>query len=335
MKNNRPTGQIVRLGHLAFITVVINGLSYTIREQDDSTKFANALAALKAENWDQLYEILAPVEVKYASVSGVTVTRKGVTWNGMAINGTIADRLMQFAEEGLPYEPLSKFLDKLMQNPSKRATEELYTFLEHKNLPITDNGNFLAYKKINSDWYSVTSGKVTLLTGKANANGQIYNGIGEEITIPRNQVNDDKEVHCSYGLHAGTIEYAKGFSGSKLVIVEINPADVVSIPSDYNCSKLRTCRYKVVGEYEEDLRKALYQSQFNDTADLHFEVDSSWIDSIEYTDSVLTINKMGGGTIVHTGVPRTVAMEWQSIDQAGGSSGAFYNQKVRNIYPTL
>jgi hypothetical protein len=33
------------------------------------------------------------------------------------------------------------------------------------------------------------------------------------------------------------------------MILKINPADVVSIPSDYNNTKGRTCRYEVVGEH--------------------------------------------------------------------------------------
>jgi hypothetical protein len=54
------------------------------------------------------------------------------------------------------------------------------------------------------------------------------------LKCPRNKVDDDKEVGCSYGFHAGTVEYAKDFlggSGRHLMIVEINPADVVSIPN--------------------------------------------------------------------------------------------------------
>jgi hypothetical protein len=36
------------------------------------------------------------------------------------------------------------------------------------------------------------------------------------------------------------------------VIVKINPRDVVSIPTDYNDSKGRACRYEVVDEIDKD-----------------------------------------------------------------------------------
>jgi hypothetical protein len=34
------------------------------------------------------------------------------------------------------------------------------------------------------------------------------------------------------------------------MVVEIDPRDVVSVPHDCECQKLRTSRYKVVGHYE-------------------------------------------------------------------------------------
>jgi hypothetical protein len=87
--------------------------------------------------------------------------------------------------------------------------------------------------------------------------------------MPRNKVDDDKNVGCSYGFHAGTVEYAKDFMGREghLMIVEINPADVVSIPTDCQFQKLRTCKYKVVGEYEIDLTDPLYASRFETDQD--------------------------------------------------------------------
>jgi hypothetical protein len=46
-------------------------------------------------------------------------------------------------------------------------------------------------------------------------------------------------------VHAGSLSYATGF-GPTHVIVKIDPADVVSIPTDCSCQKLRTCAYEVV-----------------------------------------------------------------------------------------
>ena len=70
--------------------------------------------------------------------------------------------------------------------------------------------------------------------------------------MARNSVCDDADVGCSYGFHAGSYDYAKGYAGGggHLVVVEIDPTDVVSVPKDCSCQKLRTAKYKVVSVYE-------------------------------------------------------------------------------------
>lgn len=181
-------------------------------------------------------------------VGNVRVVGSEVFYDNTRLGGVVVDRIFDFMSNKLPVEPIMLFINKLFQNPSSRAVNELYTFLEHKNMPITSEGNFRAYKGLRDDFYSVTSGNLTLVQGKVK-DGNIYNGVGETIECIRHQVDDNKDHTCSYGLHAGSLEYAKGFAQGKMVIVEINPADVVSIPSDCDGQKLRTCKYKVVEEY--------------------------------------------------------------------------------------
>ena len=53
---------------------------------------------------------------------------------------------------------------------------------------------------------------------------------------------------CSYGLHFCSEGYLRHFGGDRVVILKINPRDVVSIPTDYNNTKGRCCRYEVIGE---------------------------------------------------------------------------------------
>jgi hypothetical protein len=70
------------------------------------------------------------------------------------------------------------------------------------------------------------------------------------IETERRQVDDNTHAECSYGLHVGSHQYASGFRGAngRLLIVKVNPRDVVSVPSDGAAQKIRTCRYEVVAE---------------------------------------------------------------------------------------
>jgi len=240
-----------------FITVVLDGERHSINA--GNLLFSKALDAYKADDWDAFIACVNPeIRLKslYASYEGIEVKDGNLYVFGDPVHSTLATRVISFLEHGLDCVHLFKFILKLNLNPSKRAVDELYTFLEHRALPITDNGNFLAYKAVRADYTDKHTGK-------------FVNTIDAVLEMPRNKVDDDKNVGCSYGFHAGTVEYAKDFLGGQghLMIVEINPADVVSIPTDCQFQKLRTCKYKVVGEYEIDLTDPLYASRFETDQD--------------------------------------------------------------------
>ena len=255
-----------------FITVVLDGERHSINAGNGL--FSKALEAYKVNDWDAFIGCVNPtIRLKslYASYEGIEVKDGNLYVFDEPVHSTLATRVLSFLEAGLDCVHLFKFILKLNLNPSKRAVDELYTFLEHRALPITDNGNFLAYKAVRDDY----SDKYT---------GKFINTIDAVLEMPRNKVDDDKNVGCSYGFHAGTVEYAKDFMGREghLMIVEINPADVVSIPTDCQFQKLRTCKYKVVGEYEIDLTDPLYASRFetdqDDDVDLWSDVCSDCLE---------------------------------------------------------
>jgi signal peptidase I len=127
-----------------------------------------------------------------------------------------------------------------MSNPSRAAVSELYDWLEKTSLPITEDGDFLAYKKVRDDYRDFHTGTWD-------------NSVGRILTMPRNQVDDERDRHCSTGLHFCSLSYLPRYHGGRgrVMIVKINPGDVVSIPSDYDYAKGRTCGYQVIGEHRE------------------------------------------------------------------------------------
>jgi hypothetical protein len=248
------------------LSVFLKGKQFTIYASD--SKFESAVKAFTENNQEELYLVLNPAQVfksLYAKYEQVEVKDGNVYVSGDPISNIIAERILQFLAQGVDCLPVFKFITKLNLNPSSRAVNELYTFLEHKFLPLTGSGNFLAYKALRSDFTDVHTGKFD-------------NNVGNVLEMPRNKVDDNKEAGCSYGFHAGTLEYARGFRpcSGKLVLVEINPADVVSIPTDCECQKLRTCKYKVVAEYEVPLEDLTYESRY--TTDYDEDVDREWDD---------------------------------------------------------
>lgn len=215
------------------------------------------LDKLDVEDYEGLEELLSvkkAVEV-YASASGVEVDDIGVKYNGNYIDNYATQKILEFMKAKLPVKSLLNFVSKVMANPSRRAVQELYKFLEHGQMPLTPSGNFLAYKSVKEnyrDWYS----------------GNFSNTVGSEHTMARNDVCDDPDLGCSYGFHVGTLGYATEFNrgANRLMIVEVDPSDVVSVPHDCQNQKLRTAKYKVVGEFEKPLAND-YSSQYNNDED--------------------------------------------------------------------
>ena len=126
-------------------------------------------------------------------------------------------------------------------------------------MPITEDGHFLAYKKVRDDYKDVHS-------------GTFDNSVGQVVSMVRNKVDENKDNTCSSGLHFCSFDYLKSFGGTRIMILKINPADVVSIPSDHFQQKGRTCRYEVIGEVpvEED-RVNILSKQAVDTRWTRFD----------------------------------------------------------------
>jgi hypothetical protein len=162
-------------------------------------------------------------------------------YDGRPLHGALVSRILTVIKGAGDAAPLLTFLENLMQNPSKRAVDELYGFMEVCDLPITVDGHFLAYKKVRNDYTSVHDGKTD-------------NSIGAKPSMPRNAVNDNKDETCSTGLHFCSESYLSHFGGERIVVLKINPADVVSIPTDYNNAKGRACTYEIVGELKTNDR---------------------------------------------------------------------------------
>ena len=222
------------------LTVVIDGKAMTMN--NDHPAWTQAKEALSQDDWDRLkslFDVQSAVQDYLDSEAGIEVSNGTVFYEGEAIHNLVVEKILSFMRGGLPYKPLVKFLGKLMENPSARSVNELYKFLEHKNMPLTSEGNFLAYKGVNDGFRDFHTGKFD-------------NSVGQTLQMRRNGVCDDANIGCSNGFHAGSYDYAKGYAnnGGNLMIVEIDPADVVSVPTDCSCQKLRTSKYKVVGHYE-------------------------------------------------------------------------------------
>ena len=241
MTNERITGRLFTGRN---VSVVLDGKPYVISAT--SAIYDKVVKAVNDYNADALDSLLnGKKAISVATQGRIAYDGAVLSFNGEPIHNAIIDRLHFMWSRGLNYQALLRFLDNLMDNTSYRAVQETYGFLEACNLPITDDGHFLAYKMVRSDYTDIYTGKMD-------------NSIGCVVEVPRNMVDEDSSRTCSHGLHCCSREYLFSGYGSyggrtdRIVVVKVNPRDVVAVPSDYNNSKMRVCRYEVVSELTRD-----------------------------------------------------------------------------------
>jgi len=226
------------------LTCVINGKSLTMEQ--DNPAFKVAVKTILKEEWDNLADLFDTGKaVENFAEGNVKVEDGEVYYKDEIVHGHVVGRILDLMSGDKPYKSVIRFLDKLMDNPSRRAVNELYAFLEHKSMPLTPEGNFLAYKGVREDFTDWHSGKFD-------------NKVGDVNEMPRRNVCDNANIGCSDGFHAGSLDYARQYgNGGHLMVVEIDPSDVVSVPLDCDCQKLRTCKYKVVSLFEKKLEEPM------------------------------------------------------------------------------
>lgn len=189
------------------------------------------------------------------SKGGFVFKDGNLTYLGQEVPPSIASIITDMVEQGFDETPILNFTRRLFSNPSMRAVKELYPWLAHKSLAITPDGHFLAYKSVNiynGDGFIDKYGRQVKSGDYVDKyTGTIRNNVGDTNNQLRHTVDDDWGVNCSQGLHAGTLKYVtEVYTSNKQIICKIDPANVVSVPTDCECQKLRCCEYTVLSEFK-------------------------------------------------------------------------------------
>ena len=183
-------------------------------------------------------------------------------------------RIIEMIQQGFPHQPMLNYLSNLYDNVSERAIKESYTWSSNKGLPITDDGMMIGYKGVSvyhgpdikdkNDKIIHEGDHVDKYTGKS-----FRNNVGDKCSMKRRQVCDDHTVGCSTGLHIGTYEYASGWAGSSgvVMLVKFNPKDIVSVPSDCDCQKMRVSEYQVISVARGQIEEAVFDDPCDDDDD--------------------------------------------------------------------
>lgn len=222
------------------ITVVYKGKSHVV--QRGQPQFVNLRKALMEERWDDVPNHLTVSKSLAAWAKGKFTINEALevfSYDGSALPRQINSRIISMAAAGKNPEPLFLFYERLQHNPSMRSVDQLYSFLQHRGIPLTKDGCFLAYKGVKYDYTDERTGRVDNRPGTVNR-------------MARNKVSDDPREACHFGFHVGALAYASTFA-KRVIICKVDPENVVCVPDDSGQQKMRVCEYEVIGNHGEML----------------------------------------------------------------------------------
>ena len=174
--------------------------------------------------------------------------------HGDPVEEVILATALRLTREDADMAPLGAFLKRLERNPSPASRSQLFGWLKAGGFTITRDGYIVGYKSVRHDGLSAHSGKEPVTVVHQDGTTETVTGhvpypVGASVWMPRHLVDDDRDSACSVGLHVGTYSYAQNFSQQMLVVL-VDPADVVSVPVDHSAQKMRVCRLRVAALHD-------------------------------------------------------------------------------------
>jgi hypothetical protein len=272
-------------------TITPRGVSFIIEGKpqnilNNHVNYKEIVEAIKSNAIESLKELCDLKKfVAIASEGNVLIADDEVRFNNIKVNDYLAERIIYHYKNDFPIKPICNFTQRLMENPNEELREDLFKWMENGNMPICSNGNFIAYKAVRPDFTPVHKGPY----------GQDQS-VGKTVTMPREKCDSDRNSTCSAGLHFCSWEYIPIFTDGyfnsnqiKIIILEIDPKDVVAIPVDYNLSKGRCCKFKVIGtidnesERDEVAKKTIYEDDL-DVNDAQRKIKTGRLYPVEYRE---------------------------------------------------
>ena len=206
---------------------------------NDRMNYHPIIDALKSGDEQSVRELMNESNVlKSVSNGRVTVRGNTVLLDGNELHSAEAQKLVDLVSEGATdIDRWFRFIEKLHDNPSYNCRQQAYNFIKHSGMPMTETGNLIGYKGVAHNYKDKYSGKFD-------------NSVGQVLSMPRSNVDDNPNNGCSSGFHVGSHDYADSWAGEdgRLMTVEYSPTDIVSVPNESGFGKLRVTKYKVIAE---------------------------------------------------------------------------------------
>lgn len=211
---------------------------------DDILKMSNEILeqgwaelTLGESSKKNLGSLLELLDIEYAVEPTGSVTAK-IEGNEVPNVEKLSEHISQAEDQGYS-QGIKKLIERMSKIDRKHSVNDLMDFLQHSCLPITIDGDILAYKRLSR------FAEGNLFDTHTNS---VPQKVGTYVCVPDGYVDDRRNVSCSQGLHIGNRDYVRGFVGNTVVVALVKPEDVITVPTDYSSGKVRAKGYQIVYE---------------------------------------------------------------------------------------
>ena len=224
------------------ISFVFQGTSFSIPKShekyseiyqavmDNDHDALDGLVVSQEKLTENIKHVVSTLNEEDAKNIQVKIVDKTIYCNNKIFKGLASTEFIKYVAENNTrmISQFKRFMFNCSLNPSNDSVEELYDFVVKNRLKVTPAGTILLYKWVKDDYHDCRT-------------GNFNNTPGLTIKMDRKKVNPNRHETCSNGLHLCSYKYGK--FGDRLLLVELDPKNSVSIPTDYSQSKMRCCEY--------------------------------------------------------------------------------------------
>lgn len=256
---------------------------------------------------NKLYELMSPVEKIKKEISSsfylsgnMSIEGGVLKFGDFVLEETLSNHMLSLLNENnVPkdeklWKSYVTFLDNLYQNVNEDIREQLFRWMDYENktghgFGITEDGCIVGYKGCQGTILKpMSSRQGTAIVDGVEITGNIPNKVGSVISMPRSAVQYDPTIGCSTGLHVGTRDYAINWAPI-LVLVKVNPRDVVSVPYECESQKMRVCEYTVLKVTDASEEHKMFHPDLEDYDE--YEDDYEDEDDYELEGLEMTLNE--------------------------------------------
>lgn len=207
------------------------------------------------------YEPLAPIEdvlkeaVEHSSDSTPITEEEtvvAVVGNKILPEAERLETLMSHAIKTGHSAAMAALMARLadMKDERNHSVKDVLKFLEKSDLPVTINGDIIAYKILRSkgdDFVDCHS-------------GQVLQNVGYIVCVKDEIINMSRHNECAAGLHIARRGYLGSFSGSHVFLCKIRPEDIMVVPHG-DPNKVRVRAYEILDVFSEEAFEILKRNK--------------------------------------------------------------------------